>query len=89
MRILRALNNQVSGQKIIYMDESGAVCKMAQGNELNWYNQCRENPALSPFLDIIPTVTNQFRLRQGIDKIDLVMDGVSVHEMSALESELA
>ena len=36
-RVLKALANQVSGQKIIYMDEKGSICKQANGNELLFY----------------------------------------------------
>ena len=31
VRILHALPNQVSGQKIIYMDSNGYVCKTCRG----------------------------------------------------------
>ena len=70
------------------MDESGAVCKMVAGNELRWYNNCREKVSFRPFLEVIPEVRSQFRMRHGIDKIDLVMDGVSVIEMSEIETQL-
>ena len=72
MRTLCALTEQVSGQKVIYMDgDSGAICKTCHGNELKWYQQCHEGEALAPFLPIIPQVVDQFRLRFGVDKIDL------------------
>lgn len=71
------------------MNEAGQVCKMIQGNELIWYNKCQSDPALRPFLKVIPEMMDSFRMRFGIDKIDLVMDGVSVTEMAELESTIA
>ena len=38
MRTLCAVAEQVSGQKVIYLDsETGAICKTCHGNELAWY----------------------------------------------------
>jgi len=54
------------------------------GNELYWYNRCQADPNLSPFLEVMPELVNQFRMRLGVDKIDLVMDGISEDEMTAL-----
>ena len=41
-------------QKIIYINEIGAVCKLATGNELKWYNRCKNEVDLSPFLQVMP-----------------------------------
>ena len=42
---LKALTNQEAGKKIMYVDASdGAVCKMNDENELNFYRVCRRDP---------------------------------------------
>ena len=58
--MLKALTSQVGGQKIIFINETGAVCKLASGNELQWYNRCKNETNLNPFLEVMPDVIDQF-----------------------------
>ncbi len=45
MITLKALTNQEAGKKIMYVDaDDGAVCKMNDENELNFYRFCKESP---------------------------------------------
>ena len=53
-RVLRANPNQVSGQKLLFLDEEGNVCKQAHTNELKWYNKCEADAQYRPFLAVIP-----------------------------------
>ena len=75
---MKALGNQVSGQKIIYQDEHGAVCKQACGNELIFYQRCQNEEKLKPFIDVTPRMLEYFQLRKDVDRIDLVIDGVLI-----------
>ena len=42
VNVLRALTNQVGGQKIMFVDSEGAVCKQNNGNELAFYTKCQQ-----------------------------------------------
>ena len=59
-RVLKALANQVSGQKIIYMDEKGSICKQANGNELLFYQRCQTEEKMKPFMDVTPRLLEYF-----------------------------
>ena len=65
----------MSGQKIIYTDEKGAICKQANGNELEFYQKCLGDERLKPFQNATPKMIEWFKLRKDIDRIDLVLDG--------------
>ena len=89
MRVICVLAEQVSGQKVIFMDKgSGAICKTCHGMELQWYQRCQSDQNLSAFLAVLPEVIEKFRLRFGVDKIDLTDIGVSEGEMSQFMEEV-
>ena len=45
IRTLKVMTDQSGGKKFIYVDASdGAICKMNDGAELNFYRFCRSHP---------------------------------------------
>ena len=89
MITLKALTNQEAGKKIMYVDAcDGAICKMNDENELNFYRVCRQCPNRSPLLQIIPEVIREFRLRDGVDRFDLSALGVGEAEILAMHDDM-
>ena len=81
-RVLQGLANQVSGQKIIYTDEEGSICKQATGNELIFYQLCQSEENMKPFSTVTPKMLQHFKLRKDVDKINLVIDGKTIEASS-------
>ena len=72
VRVLKAMANQVGGQKIMFVESSGCVCKLDNGNELKFYRMCEEYEWMEPFKQVTPQVLKTFKMRPGVDKLDLV-----------------
>lgn len=55
IRTLKVMTDQSGGKKFIYVDASdGAICKMNDGNELNFYRFCRSQPDKQVMLSVMP-----------------------------------
>ena len=58
-----ATANEVSGFGLLFTNKEGQLCKIAQGQELTFYQKCRNEERFRPFEKIIPRMIRKYWLK--------------------------
>lgn len=66
LKKLSVFRRQVSGTRFMFQDAEGNICKMSNDKEIGFYKMCPK--ILQKF---VPLYIAEFKLREGIDKLQL------------------